>query len=107
MHCFSELGLTRKPPYLMAVILHMSRGSFHPPYFKFTQPPMTQADRSGKGNYLTVFCLFDLIYDACFELVVIMEFGSISETGWGMFLTRPLAEFLRKSYVPSAAVILK
>lgn len=54
---------------------------------------MTQADRSGKGNYLTMVCLFDLIYDVCYELVI-MEFGSISETGWGM-LTWPLGEFLR------------
>lgn len=44
---------------------------------------MTWADRSGKGNYLTIFCLSDLIYDVCYELVVIVEFGSISETGWG------------------------
>ena len=44
---------------------------------------MRWADRSGKGNYLTIFCLFDLICDVCYELVVIMEFGSISESGWG------------------------
>lgn len=44
---------------------------------------MTQADRPGKGNYLTIFCLLGLIYDACCELVVIVDFGYISETGWG------------------------
>lgn len=44
---------------------------------------MTRAGRSSEGNYLTVFCLCDLIYDFCYELVVILEFGSISETGWG------------------------
>lgn len=44
---------------------------------------MTQADRSGEGNYLTIFFLLDLIYDVCYELVVIMGFGSISETGGG------------------------
>lgn len=61
----------------------MSRGSSHPPYFKFKQPLLTEADRSGKRNYLTIFCLLDLIYDVCYELVVIMEFGSLSETEWG------------------------
>lgn len=30
-----------------------------------------------------MFCLCDLIYNVCYELVVILEFGSISETGWG------------------------
>lgn len=44
---------------------------------------MTQADRPGEGNYLTILCLLDLIYDACCELVVIVDFGYISETGWG------------------------
>lgn len=61
----------------------MSQGSSHPPHFKFKQPLLTEADRSGKHNYLTIFCLLDLIYDVCYELVVIMEFGSLSETGWG------------------------
>lgn len=42
------------------------------------------------------FCLFDLTYDVCYELVVIMEFGSISETGWGDVLTQSLGEFFRK-----------
>lgn len=61
-----------------------------------------------RGNYLTVFCLFGLLYDVCYELAVIMEFGSISGTGWGyMFLTQPLGKFLRKSYLPGAAVILR
>lgn len=36
-----------------------------------------------RGVYLTIFCLFGLIYDVCYELAVIMEFGSVSETGWG------------------------
>lgn len=39
--------------------------------------------RSDEGSYLTVFCLFGLIYDVCYELAVIVEFGSVSETGWG------------------------
>lgn len=103
MHCFSEPGIIRKSPCLppMALTFHVS-GSFPPKW-----PQMTWTDRSDKGNYLTVFCLFGLIYDVCYELAVIMEFGSISETGWGMFLTQPLGEFLRKSCLPRAVVILR
>jgi hypothetical protein len=33
-----------------------------------------------------IVCLFDLLHDVCCELVVIVEFGFISETR-GMFLT--------------------
>lgn len=109
MYCFSEPGLTRKTPRLppMALTFHRSRGPFHHVYFKFKWPLVTRADISDGGNYLTVFCLFGLLYDVCYELAVIMEFGSISETGWGyMLLTQPLGEFLRKSYLPRSAVIL-
>lgn len=110
MYCSSEPGLTRKTPCLplMALTFHMSRGPFHHVYFKLKWPLVTRADISDGGNYLTVFCMFGLLYDVCYELAVIMEFGSISETGWGdMFVTQPLGEFLRKSYLPRAAVILR
>lgn len=53
---------------------------------------MIWADGSGKGSYLMTFRQADLMYDVCSELVVIVEFGSISETGWGMFLTQALGE---------------
>lgn len=85
----------------------MYRGSSHPPYFKFKQPLLTEADRSGKRNYLTMFCLLDLIYDVCYELVVIMEFGSLSETGWGDVFDLASWRILRKSYLPSAVVTLR
>lgn len=54
---------------------------------------MTWADGSGKGSYLMMFCLLRLIYDLCYELVLIMIFGFLSETGWEMFLAWPLGEF--------------
>lgn len=92
----------------MALTFHMARGPFHHVYFKFKWSLVTRADISDGGNYLTVVCMFGLLYDVCYELAVIMEFGSISETGWGyMFLTQPLGEFLRKSYLPRTAVILR
>lgn len=61
----------------------MSRGSSHPPYFHAKQFLLTEADRSVSCNYLNYILPLDLIYDVCYELVVIMEFGSLSETEWG------------------------
>lgn len=81
---------------------------FSPPYtFQFKQPLMTWVDESGKGNYLMMFCLFCLIYDVCYELVLIMKYVSFQKLGGGCFWFSLLENSEGIIYLSGLLVILR